>query len=117
MRTKRTARRNSVVVQFGVPRRGLPSAASFRRWAAFLPMEVTLRFVRRGRRPRLNRHYRKKPYPTNGPVVPVPERTAATWCCWPSRVAREARAQGKCWPGITRHLVLHGLLHLAGLRA
>ena len=66
MPTKRTRKKKAeVLVQYEVRRRGVPSARTFRKWAALLPLEVTLRIVGDAEGRRLNRQYRKKPYPTN----------------------------------------------------
>jgi len=113
MPTKRARRKNSVSVQYAVPRRGVPSAASFRRWAALAPATVTLRIVgeREGRR--LNRAYRKKNCATNVLSFPYAYGKGDLVLCHPV-VAREARAQGKHIGAHYAHLVLHGLLHLRG---
>jgi probable rRNA maturation factor len=99
-----------------VPRRGVPGAASLGRWAlAARPgMPITLRIVgaREGRR--LNRTYRGKDYPTNVLSFPL-ERAGDIVLCHPV-VAREARAQGKSVAAHYAHLVVHGVLHLHGLR-
>ena len=107
MRTRSTQTRNSV--QFGVARRGLPSAASFRRWSLGAP--VTIRIVGASEGRRLNREYRGKNKPTNilsfhsGDIV----------LCHPV-VAREAKQQKKPLAAHYAHLVVHGVLHLRGLR-
>src|SRR6185295_12738518 len=112
MPTKRTNRKNKVSVQYAVPRRGVPSASAFRRWAGMASRQpVTLRVVgaREGRA--LNRTFRKKNYATNvlsfqsGDVV----------LCHPV-IRREARAQGKSLTAHYAHLVVHGVLHLRGYR-
>jgi len=103
-----------VVVQFAVPRRGTPSAASLRRWAraADPAMDVTLRIVAAPEGKRLNKKFRRKNRATNvlsfsyggeGDVV----------LCHPV-IAREARAQGKSVAAHYAHLVVHGVLHLRG---
>ena len=110
MRTTPTLQKNSVVVQYAVPRRGVPGAAALRAWArAVARLPLTLRIVgtREGRR--LNREYRKKNYATNvlsfhsGDIV----------LCHPV-IVREARAQGKSVRAHYAHLVVHGVLHLRG---
>ena len=110
MRTTATLQKNSVAVQYAVPRRGVPGAAALRTWArAAGAKAITLRIVgsREGRR--LNREYRKKAYATNvlsfhsGDIV----------LCHPV-IVREARAQGKSVRAHYAHLVVHGLLHLRG---
>jgi len=106
MPTTRASRKNSVIVQYAVPRRGVPGAAFLRRWAIGA---VTLRIVgeREGRM--LNRTFRRKNRATNvltfesGDVV----------LCHPV-IQREARAQGKSVAHHYAHLVVHGCLHLRG---
>jgi probable rRNA maturation factor len=100
-------------VQYAVPRRGVPSAASFRKWAALRPSEITIRIVgeREGRR--LNRAYGKKNHATNVLSFPYARGKGDLVLCHPV-VAREARAQGKSLAAHYAHLVLHGLLHLRG---
>lgn len=100
-----------VFVQYAVPRRGVPSAASLRQWAALASpgFEVTLRVVGAAEARRLNKKFRDKNRPTNvlsfdsGDVV----------LCHPV-IRREARAQGKSLGAHYAHLVVHGVLHLRG---
>jgi probable rRNA maturation factor len=93
-------------VQYAVPRRGLPSAVSFRRWA---DAHVLIRIVgeREGRR--LNRRFRGMDKATN--VLSF--HTGDIVLCHPV-IAREARAQGKTLAAHYAHLVVHGVLHLRG---
>ena len=100
-------------MQYEVRRRGLPSARTFRKWAALLPTEVTLRIVGAAEGGRLNRQYGKKPYPTNVLSFPYAMDRGDVVLCHPV-IAREARAQGKTLAAHYAHLVLHGLLHLRG---
>jgi len=100
-------------VQYAVPRRGVPSAASFRKWAALLPCETTLRIVGAREGQRLNRDYRRKNTATNVLSFPYGHGRGDLVLCHPV-VAREARAQGKHIAAHYAHLVLHGLLHLRG---
>ncbi len=113
MRTRQTLHKSNVVVQYAVPRRGVPRAAALRAWArAAGAMAITLRIVgsREGRR--LNRAYRKKDYATN--VLSFPYgRSGDIVLCHPV-IAREARAQGKSVRAHYAHLVMHGVLHLRG---
>jgi probable rRNA maturation factor len=115
MPTTSRRRKNRLSVQFAVPRRGLPAAASFRRWvcAAARGREVTLRVVgaREGRA--LNRRFRKKDYPTNVLSFPYGKGAGDIVLCHPV-VAREAREQGKTLSAHYAHLVIHGVLHLRG---
>ena len=110
MPTTRTRTKSSVVVQYAVPRRGVPAAAALRRWARCAASgPVTLRIVgeREGRE--LNRTFRKMNRATNvlsfhsGDIV----------LCHPV-IRREARAQGKTLAAHYAHLVVHGVLHLRG---
>ena len=94
-------------MQFAVPRRGLPSAASFRRWAAGFP--VTLRIVGAAEGRRLNRTYRKRNYATN--VLTF--HTGDVVLCDPV-IRREAKQQGKSLRAHYAHLVVHGALHARG---
>jgi len=99
-------------VQFAVPRRGLPSAASLRRWALGFP-GITLRLVgeREGRR--LNALFRKKNKATNVLSFSYGGGRGDVVLCHPV-IAREARAQGKTLRAHYAHLVVHGVLHLRG---
>jgi probable rRNA maturation factor len=110
MRTTPTLQKNSVVVQYAVPRRGVPGAAALRAWArAVATFPLTLRIVGTREGQRLNREYRKKNYATNvlsfhsGDIV----------LCHPV-IVREARSQGKSLRAHYAHLVVHGVLHLRG---
>ena len=108
MPTKSTRSKTSpVAVQFAVPRRGLPSVASFRRWAAGFP--VTLRIVGAAEGRRLNRTYRKRNYATN--VLTF--HTGDVVLCDPV-IRREAKQQGKSLRAHYAHLVVHGALHARG---
>ena len=110
MRTKPARRKNSVTVQYAVPRRGVPGAMALRRWArAASPSPVTLRIVgeREGRE--LNRRFRNVDRATN--VLSF--HTGDVVLCHPV-VRREALAQGKSVAAHYAHLVVHGVLHLRG---
>src|SRR5580765_1788517 len=108
MPTKNTRRKSSVVVQFAVPRRGLPGIASFRRWAAGFP-GITLRVVGAAEGRRLNRTYRKRNYATN--VLTF--STGDIVLCHPV-IRKEAKQQGKTLHAHYAHLVVHGALHSRG---
>jgi probable rRNA maturation factor len=101
------------VIQYAVPRRGVPAAASLRRWARNA-RGVTLRIVgtREGRR--LNAAFRKKLRATNVLSFPYGQGTGDVVLCHPV-IAREAREQGKTIAAHYAHLVVHGILHLRGL--
>jgi probable rRNA maturation factor len=118
----------SISVSYGLPRRGLPSAASFRRWVALAlgadrgPAELSIRVVSAPEGRRLNRDYRGKDYATNVLSFPVelPAGLALPLLgdivlCAPV-IAREAREQGKSRPDHYAHLTVHGVLHLLGHR-
>ena len=113
MRTTRTLRRNNVAVQYAVPRRGVPGAASLRAWArAAGSLPITVRIVGRAEGRRLNFHYRHKAYATN--VLSFPYgKSGDLVLCYPV-IAREAREQGKSVRAHYAHLVVHGMLHLRG---
>lgn len=113
-------------VSYALSRRGLPAAASFRRWATAALQDrvrradLALRIVdeREGRA--LNRHYRGKDYATNVLSFPadLPEGVKLPILgdivlCAPV-VAREAREQGKALSAHYAHLTVHGILHLLG---
>ena len=110
MPTKPARRKNSVTIQYAVPRRGVPGAMALRRWArAASPSPVTLRIVgeREGRE--LNRTFRKVDHATN--VLSF--HTGDVVLCHPV-IRREALAQGKSVAAHYAHLVVHGVLHLRG---
>jgi probable rRNA maturation factor len=114
MPTKRTRKKKGkVFIQYEVRRRGLPSARTFRKWAALLPLEVTVRIVGAAEGSRLNRQYGNKPYPTNVLSFRYGKDRGDVVLCHPV-ITREARAQGKTLAAHYAHLVLHGLLHLRG---
>ncbi|HYG55534.1 MAG TPA: rRNA maturation RNase YbeY [Burkholderiales bacterium] len=106
MPTTSARTKNSVTIQYAVPRRGVPGPASFRRWARG---NVVIRIVgaREGRQ--LNQLFRKKDKATN--VLTF--HTGDIVLCHPV-IVREARAQGKSVTAHYAHLVVHGLLHLRG---
>jgi probable rRNA maturation factor len=93
-------------VQYAVPRRGLPGAAAFRRWAG---ADVLIRIVGALEGRRLNRIFRGKDQATN--VLSF--HTGDIVLCHPV-IAREARQQGKSLRAHYAHLVVHGVLHLRG---
>ena len=116
-----------VSVSYGLPRAGLPAAASFRKWAAaaakgrILRADLAIRLVDTKEGRSLNRHYRGKDYPTNVLSFPaeLPEGVNLPLLgdlviCAPV-VAREAAEQGKPLAAHYAHLTVHGVLHLLGL--
>jgi probable rRNA maturation factor len=115
-----------LAVQYGVPRKGLPGPASFRRWAEAAlagrrkEAEVAVRVVDRAEGAALNQRYRGKAGPTNVLSFPfeAPHGVDLPWLgdlvlCAPL-VAEEALAQGKLPAAHWAHLVVHGILHLLG---
>lgn len=116
-----------VSVSYGLPRAGLPAAASFRKWAAaaaqgrILRADLAIRLVDTKEGRSLNRHYRGKDHPTNVLSFPaeLPEGVNLPLLgdlviCAPV-VAREAAEQGKPLNAHYAHLTVHGVLHLLGL--
>ena len=95
-------------MQFAVPRRGLPSAASFRRWAAGFP-GITIRVVGAREGFLLNKNYRGKNKATN--VLTF--ETGDIVLCAPV-IRREAKQQRKSLASHYAHLVVHGALHWRG---
>lgn len=118
-----------VSVSYGLPRAGLPSAVSFRRWAAaacegrIRKADLAIRIVDNKEGQALNHHYRGKDCATNVLSFPaeLPEGVELTLpllgdlvICAPV-VAREAQEQGKKLTAHYAHLTVHGVLHLLGL--
>ena len=91
-----------------MPRRGLPSVASFRRWTAGFP-GIALRIVGAREGLLLNRKFRGKAKPTN--VLTF--STGDIVLCAPV-IRREAKQQGKTLRAHYAHLVVHGALHSRG---
>ncbi len=119
-----------VAVSYALPRKGVPAAASFRRWVAaaldtrIREADLALRIVGEDEGRALNRHYRGKDYATNvlsfpaerPPGLPKNARFPLLGdlvICAPV-VAREATEQGKPLPAHYAHLTVHGALHLLG---
>ncbi len=117
--------RFEVAVQYALSRRGLPHAATVRKWAhAALTGrcrggQLTVRFVSRSEAARLNRLWRGRRGATNVLSFPCGSVSAAApWLgdmviCAPV-VRAEARAQGKSVIAHCAHMVVHGALHLLG---
>ena len=113
-------------VGYGLPRRGLPAPASFRRWAEAALLgkkreaELSLRLVDADEGQALNRDYRGKDYATNvlsfpaelPPGLKLPLLGDLVLCA--PVVAREAAEQGKPLAAHYAHLTVHGVLHLLG---
>ncbi|HEY2338228.1 MAG TPA: rRNA maturation RNase YbeY [Burkholderiales bacterium] len=100
------------MVQYAVPRRGLPSPASFHRWALGF-QGIVLRIVGEREGYALSNKYRRKKTPTNVLSFPYGKGRGDIVLCHPV-IAREARAQGKTLAAHYAHLVVHGILHLRG---
>jgi probable rRNA maturation factor len=96
----------------------IPADSRLKRWAReALPAgaRVTVRYVAEAEARRLNRQYRGKDYATNVlsfPYAARPLQGDVVICA--AVVAREARDQGKDVEAHHAHLLVHGLLHLAG---
>ncbi|WP_397607007.1 rRNA maturation RNase YbeY [Silanimonas sp.] len=118
---------HSVTVSYGLPRKGLPAAASVRRWveAALAgqrrAIELSVRYVDSDEGRALNRDYRGKDYATNVLSFPVelPPGVRSPLLgdlvvCAPV-VALEALGQDKPLTHHHAHLVVHGVLHLLGM--
>ena len=119
-----------VSVSYALPRAGLPSAVSFRKWVAaalkgrIREADLAIRIVDEKEGRALNHHYRGKDYATNVLSFPaeLPEGLPKgvkfpllgdLVICAPV-VAREAREQGKPLAAHYAHLTVHGCLHLLG---
>jgi len=109
-------------------RRGwLPAARDLRRWAAAAlgtrarGREISVSLVGAARSRALNAHYRGRDHATNVLSFPAPPRGAAgsaglmgDLVICPAVLRAEARAQHKSARAHWAHLVVHGVLHLAG---
>ncbi|PPV06346.1 metalloprotease [Xanthomonas bromi] len=122
--------RLDVAVSYALPRAGLPSALSFRKWVAaalkgrIREADLAVRVVDEKEGCSLNHHYRGKDYATNVLSFPaelpegLPEGIKMPLLgdlviCAPV-VAREAAEQGKSLAAHYAHLTVHGTLHLLG---
>ena len=122
--------RLDIAVGYAVPRKGVPAAASFRRWAGaalagrIREADLAIRIVDSPEGRALNRHYRGKDYATNVLSFPaempegLPEGVKLPLLgdlviCAPV-VAREAKEQKKPLGDHYAHLTVHGVLHLLG---
>jgi probable rRNA maturation factor len=119
-----------IAVGYAAPRKGIPAAASFRRWAGaaltgrIREADLAIRIVDDAEGRALNRHYRGRDYATNvlsfpaelpeglPPGVRMPLLGDLVICA--PVVAREAREQGKPVAAHYAHLTVHGVLHLLG---
>ncbi|MFK3649354.1 rRNA maturation RNase YbeY [Lysobacter enzymogenes] len=122
--------RLDVAINYALPRKGLPAAASFRKWVAaalkgrIREADLAIRLVDSKEGRSLNRHYRGRDYATNVLSFPadLPEGLPKgvklpllgdLVLCAPV-VAREAREQKKVLNDHYAHLTVHGVLHLLG---
>jgi probable rRNA maturation factor len=118
---------HAVFVSYGLPRKGLPAAASVRRWAEAAlagrrrAVELSVRYVDSAEGRALNLAYRGRDYATNVLSFPValPPGVRSPLLgdvvvCAPV-VALEALAQDKPLAHHHAHLVVHGVLHLLGM--
>ena len=119
-----------VVINYAVPRAGIPSAASFRKWVAaalhsrIRQADLAIRIVGQDEGRALNRHYRGKDYATNVLSFPaerpegLPEGIKfpllGDLVICAAVVAREAHEQNKPLVAHYAHLTVHGALHLLG---
>ena len=96
----------------------IPSDATLRKWARAAGVEgsVTVRYVGTAESRKLNREFRAKDYATNVLSFPYSRKPLEgdLVICAPV-VAREAKEQGKDVRAHHAHMLVHGLLHLAGL--
>ena len=106
--------KNSVTVQYAVPRRGLPTADSLRKWVRCASTDpVTVRIVGESEGRSLNRTFRKIDRATNVLSFAYDKCAGDIVLCHPV-IRREAKAQGKSLAAHYAHLVVHGVLHLRG---
>ncbi|MGB8377233.1 MAG: rRNA maturation RNase YbeY [Rhodanobacteraceae bacterium] len=118
----------NIAVHYATPRRGLPAAASFRRWvdAALAAagcndeVELAIRLVDGAEGRALNRRYRRVDRATNvlAFAAELPAGVSSPLLgdlvlCVPV-VAREASRQHKLLKAHCAHLTIHGVLHLLG---
>lgn len=122
--------RLDVSVTYAIPRVGVPSAVSFRKWVAaalnsrIREADLAIRIVGTKEARALNRHFRGRDYATNVLSFPaeLPEGLPKgvkvpllgdVVICAPV-VAREAKEQKKSLVDHYAHLTVHGALHLLG---
>ena len=122
--------RLDVSVSYAVPRTGVPSPVSFRKWVAaalenrIREADLAIRVVGAKEGRALNRHFRGKDYATNVLSFPaelpdgLPKGVRIPLLgdlviCAPV-VAREAKEQRKPLLAHYAHLTVHGALHLLG---
>lgn len=117
---------SGIAISYGLPRAGLPSAQSLRRFAEAALAgrrddgEMSIRVVDTEEGQALNRDYRQRDYATNvlsfpaelPPGVPLPLLGDLVLCA--PIIAREAAEQDKPLKHHYAHMVVHGVLHLLG---
>jgi len=119
-----------LTVSYAIPRAGVPSAASFRRWATAALVEhadevqLAIRLVDIDEGRTLNREYRNKDYATNvlsfpaerPPGLPdnIPFPLLGDLILCAPVITREAHEQEKPLKAHYAHLTIHGVLHLLG---
>ena len=115
-----------VAVRYATRRPWAPASVSLRCWAeaaassARAHGELAIRVVGSAEGRRLNRGYRGKDKATNvlsfvpGPVPARIEKPLGDLVICAPVVAREAKEQGKSLRAHWAHMVVHGVLHLAG---
>ena len=118
VRSSPRRRGSSLIIQRASRAAHIPADALLRRWAGAAGVEgaVTVRYVGEAEGRRLNREFRGKDHATNVLSFPYSSKPLEgdIVICAPV-VAREARLQGKPLRAHHAHLLVHGLLHLAGL--
>jgi probable rRNA maturation factor len=95
----------------------IPSDATLRKWAQATGVQgaVTVRYVGAAESRRLNREFRGKDYATNVLSFPYSAKPLeGDLVIAAPVVAREAKEQGKSARAHHAHMLVHGLLHLAG---
>ncbi len=110
--------RSSFTVQRASHAEHIPSDPVLRRWARAAlgaGARVTVRYVAAAEGRRLNREFRGRDYATNVLSFVYGSRPPAgdVVICAPV-VAKEAREQGKHIRAHHAHMLVHGLLHVAG---
>jgi len=122
--------RLEVAVSYATARKGVPTSASFRRWAEaaldrrIREAELSIRIVGEEEGRELNLQYRGRDYATNVLSFPaerpdgLPESVRLPLLgdlvvCAPV-VAREAAEQGTAPAAHWAHMTVHGVLHLLG---
>lgn len=110
---------NDIHFQRAVATTGIPSAVSFRTWAAAArgrcKGEITLRIVSADEGRALNQSWRGRDYATNVLSFPMGEKDyLGDIVICAEVVAREAAEQRKAPRAHWAHMVVHGVLHLMG---